>query len=96
MILEVVDIRVQPGSQQDFAQAVAHGVQQCIAPAKGYVSHRLHQGIENPERFLLHIVWQTLEDHTVGFRQSTAFTEWRSIVGKYFAQPPQVEHFQLH
>ena len=95
MILEVVDIRIQPGTQQAFAQAVAQGITECIAPAQGFVKYQLQQGIENPERFLLHIVWQTLEDHTVIFRQSQAFVQWRSIVGSYFAAPPQVEHFSL-
>jgi hypothetical protein len=40
-------------------------------------------------------VWATLEDHTVGFRQSAAFQDWRAIVGPFFAQPPYVEHFNL-
>ena len=48
-----------------------------------------------PERFVLQIFWDTLEDHTVGFRQSTLFTEWRAIVGPFFAAPPHVEHFEL-
>lgn len=96
MILEVVDIRIQPGTQQAFTQAVATGVATCIAPAHGFVSYQLHAGIEKPERFLLQIVWQTLEDHTIGFRQSEAFSQWRSIVGPYFAEPPQVEHFTLN
>ena len=44
---------------------------------------------------MLQIVWDTLEDHTVGFRQSDAFTQWRTIVGPFFAGPPTVEHFEL-
>jgi heme-degrading monooxygenase HmoA len=51
--------------------------------------------VENPERYVLMIYWETLEDHTVGFRESAAFAEWRAIVGPYFAAPPQVEHFEL-
>jgi heme-degrading monooxygenase HmoA len=95
MILEVVDFRIQPGKQKEFTQAVAQGVATCIATAKGFISYQLHHGIETPERFLLHIIWHTVEDHTVGFRQSEAFTQWRSMVGPYFAQSPVVEHFQF-
>ena len=47
------------------------------------------------ERFVLQIFWDTLEDHTVGFRESELFTQWRAIVGPFFAAPPQVEHFAL-
>ena len=64
-----------------------------IARAKGYVSHRLVKGVESPERYLLMIRWQTLEDHTEGFRGSSLYAEWRGIVGPFFAQPPSVEHF---
>jgi hypothetical protein len=41
------------------------------------------------------IFWDTLEDHTVHFRQSPAFAQWRAIVGPFFAAPPVVEHFEL-
>ena len=93
MLLEVVNIIIKQGTQTDFVQAVATGVTQCIAPAQGFVTHQLHHSIEYPYHFILHIVWQTLEDHTIGFRQSEAFSRWRSLVGPYFAQPPEVEHF---
>ena len=93
MILEVVDILIPPDAHQAFELAVARGVRECIAPAQGFISYQLHPGIENPHRYLLHICWNSLEDHTVGFRQSDAFTQWRSIVGPFFAKPPLVEHF---
>jgi heme-degrading monooxygenase HmoA len=51
--------------------------------------------MENAERYILQIFWNTLEDHTVGFRQSEAFAQWRTIVGPFFASPPVVEHFEL-
>jgi heme-degrading monooxygenase HmoA len=51
--------------------------------------------MESPERYILQIFWETLEDHTVGFRGSDAFTQWRGIVGPFFAAPPVVEHFEL-
>jgi hypothetical protein len=37
--------------------------------------------------------WETLENHTVDFRGSSLFPEWRFLVGEFFAQPPHVEHF---
>jgi len=40
------------------------------------------------------IEWERLEDHTVGFRQSPAFTRWRELVGPYFASTPVVDHSQ--
>ena len=71
------------------------GVQTVISKAKGFRGYKVQKGIESPERYVLMIFWETLENHTVDFRESPAFAEWRAIVGPYFAAPPQVEHFTL-
>ncbi|OYV28724.1 MAG: antibiotic biosynthesis monooxygenase [Thiomonas sp. 20-64-9] len=93
MIHELADIQIRPGSQAEFEAAIVHGVNTVISHAKGFEGYEIRKGIETPERYLLMIRWATLEDHTVGFRQSEAFSQWRAIVGPYFAQPPVVEHF---
>lgn len=94
MILEVADIRIQPGRQAEFEAAIRRGAETVIAKAEGYVSHRVVAGIESPDRYVLMIWWQRLEDHTEGFRNSPLFAQWRGIVGPFFAQPPSVEHFR--
>lgn len=95
MILELAEIRIQPGKQAEFDAAIQKGLQQVIQQAKGYRSHQVHKGIESPERYVLTIVWEALENHTVDFRESPAFQQWRAIVGPFFAVPPNVEHFNL-
>ncbi len=95
MILELVDIRIQPGQQAAFDEAIQRGVETVIAKAKGFQGFKINRGIESPERYVLQIFWTTLENHTVDFRESPAFAEWRAIVGPFFAQPPMVEHFEL-
>ncbi|MES2957165.1 MAG: antibiotic biosynthesis monooxygenase [Pseudomonadota bacterium] len=95
MILEVADIRIPPGQQAAFDEAIQRGVTTIIAQAKGFRGWKVNKGIESPERYLLTIFWDTLEDHTVGFRQGPLFSQWRAIVGPFFAQPPVVEHFTL-
>ena len=95
VILEVADIRIQPGRQAEFDEAVERGLRTVIARAQGMVGWNVHKGIESPERYVLTIQWATLEDHTVGFRQGPLFAQWRAIVGPFFAQPPVVEHFTL-
>ena len=95
MILELADIRIQPGKQAEFDEAIQRGLAQTISKARGYLGHKVQKGIESPERYLLMVRWATLENHTVDFRESPAFTEWRGIVGPFFAGAPQVEHFAL-
>jgi heme-degrading monooxygenase HmoA len=95
MILELADIRILPGQQAAFDEAIERGVSTVIAKAKGFQGYKVNKGIENPERYILQIFWETLENHTVDFRESPAFAEWRGIVGPFFAAPPSVEHFNL-
>ena len=95
MILELADIRIQPGQQAAFDQAILRGLNDVISKAKGFQGYKVNKGIESPERYIQQIFWATLENHTVDFRQSSAFADWRAIVGPYFAAPPTVEHFDL-
>jgi heme-degrading monooxygenase HmoA len=95
VILEVADIRILPGRQAEFEEAILRGLDLIISKAAGAKSWKVNKGIESADRYLLMIEWETLEDHTVNFRQSAAFQEWRAIVGPFFAEPPFVEHFQL-
>ena len=95
MILELADIRIQPGQNAAFEEALVRGLQTVLHQATGFQGYKINKGIESPERYLLQIFWNTLEDHTVGFRESDLFTQWRGIVGPFFAAPPVVEHFNL-
>jgi len=95
MILEVADIRIAPGQQAAFDEAIVRGVTTVISQARGFRGYKVNKGVESPERYLLMIFWDTLEDHTVHFRQGPLFPQWRAIVGPFFAQPPMVEHFTL-
>ncbi len=95
MILEIADIRIAPGQQAAFEEAIARGLTTVAARAQGMRGYKVNKGIESPERYVLQIFWDTLEDHTVVFRQGPLFAEWRAIIGPFFASPPVVEHFTL-
>jgi heme-degrading monooxygenase HmoA len=95
MILELADIRIHPGQQAAFDEAIQRGLETVISQAKGFQGFKVNKGIESPERYILQIFWATLENHTVDFRESPLFTQWRAIVGPFFASPPVVEHFEL-
>ena len=95
MILEIADIRIAPGQQAAFDAAIQHGIATVASQAKGFRGFKVNKGVESPERYILMIYWDTLEDHTVGFREGPLFPQWRAIVGPFFAAPPVVEHFTL-
>ena len=95
MILELADIRIHPGQNTAFEEALQRGLNTVIRNVNGFQGYKVNRGIENAERYILQIFWDTLEDHTVGFRQSPAFSAWRALVGPFFAAAPVVEHFDL-
>lgn len=94
MVLELADIRIHPGQQAKFDLLIQEGVERFILPSKGFLTFKVHKGIETPERYLLTITWDTLEDHS-NFRASPSFTEWRHLITPFLATAPAVEHFTL-
>ncbi len=95
MILELADFSIHPNQNAAFEAAIQRGLASVISHAKGFEGFKVNRCIENPQRYVLQIFWTTLENHTVDFRESPAFTEWRAIVGPFFASPPVVQHFEL-
>lgn len=91
MILQISTIDVKPGFELEFELGV--GLAGPIYHrAKGFIGLRLQRSLEVPNRYRLFVKWETLEDHTVHFRESADFQEWRRLVGHCFASPPSVEH----
>jgi len=95
MILELADIRIHPGQNAAFEEAIQRGIATVAARAKGFQGCKVNRGIESPERYILQAFWDTLEDHTVGFQQGPLYPEWLAIVRPFAAAPPAVEHFEL-
>ncbi len=92
MVTEIADIAVLAGEQDKFADAFREGIR-FVADTPGFRRARLTRGVETPTRFVLLIEWDSVEAHTVGFRESENFGRWRAIVGPFFDGSPNVEHF---
>ena len=95
MIVEIADFKVRPEQRAQFLQVITGAATTHLAKSEGYLGHRILACQESPGRVVLTVEWATLEAHTVGFRQSRAFTEWRAMIGPFFLEPPHVEHFDI-
>lgn len=93
MILEVAVLNVISGQEEKFEIAFAEA-QKIIAMQKGYLSHRLDRCIEVINRYILLVEWETLEDHTVGFRGGADYPKWRALLHHFYDPFPTVEHYQ--
>jgi quinol monooxygenase YgiN len=91
MVLEIAQIDVNPGMESEFEAGVTKATP-IFRRAKGCRGVELHRSVEKPNRYRLFVKWETVENHTVDFRGSPDFQEWRKLVGHCFASPPDVEH----
>lgn len=93
MILEVAILDVKEGQQEQFERDFLIA-RRSISRIKGYAGHSLRKCLENRNRYLLLVDWNTLEDHTIGFRQSPEYSEWKKLLHHYYDPFPVVEHFE--
>jgi len=94
MILEVAILDVIPGKTVEF-EASFEEAQEIISSMKGWLGHQLQQCLEVPDRYILLVRWQKIEDHTIGFRESEAYQRWRQLLHHYYSPFPVVEHYSL-
>jgi heme-degrading monooxygenase HmoA len=92
MILEVAILDIGKGTCEDFETAFREA-SPIIASIPGYVSHELRRCLEKSNRYILLVKWQTLESHTVGFRQSAEYQRWRALLHHFYDPFPLVEHY---
>lgn len=91
-VVEHAELTITPGREAEFETAFKRG-EEAIAKSPGYRWSRLLRQVEDPGCYLLLVGWETLEAHTVEFRGSALFPQWRAAVGGFFAAPPRVTHF---
>ena len=94
MILEVAILDVIPGQEQEFEVTfkIASGI---ISNTDGYISHQLQRCLEKQNRYILLVHWATLEAHTLGFRDSEQYQEWKQLLHHFYDPFPVVEHYEL-
>jgi heme-degrading monooxygenase HmoA len=92
MILEIATLQIRPGQTAAFEAAFAKA-QLIISGMPGYISHELQHCLEDAHQYVLLVRWQTLEDHTVGFRQSAEYQQWRALLHHFYDPFPTVLHY---
>ncbi|MEK5234625.1 antibiotic biosynthesis monooxygenase [Paenibacillus sp. FSL L8-0470] len=93
MILEAAMLQVKPGMTSQF-EASFKEASPLIASIEGYLGHELQHRLEDDHKYLLLVKWRKLEDHTVGFRESGQYQQWKALLHHYYSPFPAVEHFE--
>ncbi len=92
-VLELAVLDVIAGKEPDFEEAFAEA-EKIIQAADGYISHRLKQAVETSSKYLLLVEWQSIEHHQQGFRQSTAYQQWKRLLHHFYEPFPEVHYFR--
>ncbi len=93
MITEVAVLKIRPGQSAEFEESFITA-QPIIESMNGYIQHELQQCMEESDKYLLVIRWKTIEDHTIGFRQSEGYKEWKKLLHHFYDPFPVVEHYK--
>ena len=93
MILEHAVLTLRPNESAAFEEAFAKA-QSIIASMPGYLGHEVHRCLEDDHRYLLLVRWESVEDHTVGFRQSAEYAEWKALLHHFYDPFPTVDHYE--
>jgi heme-degrading monooxygenase HmoA len=91
-ILEVARLDVRAGESEAFEAAFTEA-RPLIEVTPGFVRIDLQRCVEEPNRYLLLVEWETLEAHTEGFRGSDRFPRWRELLHHFYDPFPVVEHY---
>jgi heme-degrading monooxygenase HmoA len=92
MILEAALLTIKPGREAAFEDAMREA-RPLIAASPGFGGIEVRRCLERPDGYLLLVCWETLEDHTAGFRGSDRYRQWRSLLHDFYDPFPTVEHF---
>lgn len=96
MIREVAHVTVLPDHQVDFESDLQRAVSEVLPNAQGFIAFTgVGWCVERPQVFMFTIDWESLEAHTIGFRESELFTQWRAFIGPHLDGAPTVEHFAV-
>jgi heme-degrading monooxygenase HmoA len=93
VVLEVAILDVRAGEEDTF-EAAFRQASPLIASIDGHLSHELRRCLETRSRYILLVHWRNLEDHTVGFRKSATYNEWRRLLHHFYSPFPTVEHYE--
>jgi heme-degrading monooxygenase HmoA len=93
MVLEVAVLNIKKGLSADFEKNFLEA-QKIISSMNGYISHELKKSLENQDKYLLLVNWETIQDHEEGFRKSDAYQEWKALLHHFYEPFPTVEHYK--
>ena len=93
MIVEYIRYRFPAGGGTDFEAAYERAARP-LSRAPQCVEYELTRCVEEPESYVLRIVWTSVRDHVEGFRGSPAFGEFFAEIKPYVSAIEEMRHYE--
>lgn len=95
MVVEYIRYTVPLERAQEFLAAYRQAglVLDADPHCAGY---EVARGVEEPERFVVRIEWDSIEGHEQGFRRSPEFRGFFAAVRPFVDQIEEMKHYQVH
>lgn len=93
MVEETFMLDVEPGTEAAFEQDFRKVVQ-ILKNAKGFLGAELKRSIEQENRFLVAIAWNSVEEHTEEFKKTAAFEQMKAILLPHYLETPNIQHYK--
>lgn len=93
MVTEIAIFTAAPGKED----ALGHGMIQGLGAIRQHpacISANASRCVERNGRYMLSVVWTSLEAHTNDFRSGPLFLQWRSHIEGLFEGTPELFHYQ--
>jgi len=93
MILEVAILNIKKGQSEAFEKAFSRA-KNIISSMNGYINHQLKKCVEEKDKYILLVNWETIEDHEIGFRKSEDYQQWKALLHNFYQPFPTVQHYK--
>ena len=93
MILEVAILNIKKGQSEAFEKAFSRA-KNIISSMNGYINHQLKKCVEEKDKYILLVNWETIEDHEIGFRKSENYQQWKALLHNFYQPFPTVQHYK--
>jgi hemoglobin len=93
VIVEYIRYQIPAEQSAAFEAAYARAAGP-LRRAPQCVDYELSRCVDEPDSYILRIVWTSATDHTSGFRGGASFAEFLAAIGPYFPLIQEMRHYQ--
>lgn len=94
MVVEIIRYDIEAGRESAFEAAYGEAGRY-LDESPNCFGYQLTRCVEEPNRYILRIEWDSLEGHMKGFRGSPDFSKFFAEIRPYFDSIEEMQHYEV-